>query len=403
MQIIDTTGIAGPSLVTGTRPDGDLMDAHRQWARRPKDHWCMDVEAMLAKCRDDHERSQEGSPMDPKVLRVESTGDGLVLRNTASGGSAGFTHLGFSQIANKLGAPAAYLRTLPPDVVADALNAGLKARGDGLDRNELVPLWTRKRASEIAAGTPSAMLRCVSTTKYARVWNLGLARKLEDYMARNPGWGAAEAFRTAQGQAARAWGEKTALPLAFVGEGEFFAFVVNYERPVEIGGTTLVPGFFLKNSETVTGSIEGVFFFFDFACSNMIVWGAKNVRTVKIRHVGDAERRALFETGELQGELRAQAHASVGDRVESIRRAQRTLVADTKDDVIATLREKFDVTKRDAEAAYTVAETTPRYGDPRSVWGVVQGLTEVSQREEHASERIAKDRQAGKILDKFVF
>lgn len=50
-----------------------------------------------------------------------------------------------------------------------------------------------------------------------------------------------------------------------------------------------------------------------------------------------------------------------------------------------------------------VAEQTPRYGDPRSAWAMVQGLTEVSQRQSHGIDRVNADRAAGKILDKFVF
>lgn len=50
-----------------------------------------------------------------------------------------------------------------------------------------------------------------------------------------------------------------------------------------------------------------------------------------------------------------------------------------------------------------VAEQTPRYGDPRSVWGIVNGLTEVSQKESYGSDRVAADRVAGKVLEKFAF
>lgn len=398
MQIIDATPKA-PDTIIGSRPDGDLMDAHKQWAKRPKEDWCMDVSQMLARTEQMRHRSTEGEPLDLEQVAVIGDGEGLRLRGP-KGGLVTMSYLGFQQLAGRLAAPAGYLRGLPPLLAAQCMNEGIKQRAAHEDARGLVPLWY---GNHDASGKLVPHLRALTTTKYARVWDHALAEKLAGFMERNPGWGAAEAFRTAKGQADRAWGERKALPLAFVGEEGFFAFAVNYERPVEVEGSALVPGFFLRNSETGTGSIEAVFFFFDFACSNMIVWGAKNVRTVKIRHVGDAQKRALADYGEIQSELAAQAEASNLDKIETIRRARRTLVADTKEDVIDRLFRGFDVSKKTVEAAYEVAEQTPRYGDPRSAWGIVNGLTEVSQRAAFGNDRVDADRTAGKILEKFAF
>jgi hypothetical protein len=397
VDIIDATP---RDIIFGSRPDGDLMDAARQYASRPLEDRCLTVEAMVRRTEERYASSREGYPTDPATLRVEATDKGLLLFGSR-GTPAAMSHLGFGQLAQKVGAPASYLRELSPSTAALALNEGLRTRGASLSASELVPLWSLTRGSD---GQAFATLRSLQTTKYARVWDRALARKLESFIERNAGWGPAEAFRKANGDASfKGWGEKKDLPLAFVGEEGFFAFCVNYDRPVDIGGTTLVPGFFLRNSETGTGAIEAVFFFLDFVCCNMIVWGAKNVRTVKIRHVGDAERRALDDYGDVQNELRAQAEGSSLDKVESIRRAQRVLVANTKEDVIDKLFRGFDVSKRTVEAAYEVAEQTPRYGDPRSVWGIVNGLTEVSQKESYGSDRVAADRVAGKVLEKFAF
>jgi hypothetical protein len=399
MQIIDTTASSSTTVQVGTRPNGDLMDAHKQWAKRPKEDWCMDAEQMLERTGKLRHRSHEGKVLDLGRVAVIGDNEGLRLRGP-EGGIATVSHLGFQQLASRVGAPASYLRGLPPLLAAQCMNEGIRARADHEDASGLVPLWY---ANHDEHGKLVPHLRALTTEKYARVWDYSLAQKLAGFMERHRGWGAAEAFRTAKGTADRAWGQRQALPLAFVGEDGFFAFCVNYERPVEVEGSTLVPGFFLRNSETGTAAIEAVFFFFDFACSNMIVWGAKNVRTVKIRHVGQAERRALDDYGEVQTELAAQAEASSLDKIETIKRARRTLVADTKEDVIDRIFRGFDVSKRAVEAAYEVAEQTPRYGDPRSAWAVVNGLTEVSQRASFGADRVDADRTAGKILEKFAF
>jgi len=41
------------------------------------------------------------------------------------------------------------------------------------------------------------------------------------------------------------------------------------------------------------------------------------------------------------------------------------------------------------------AVTAPEAGDPLSVWGIVQGMTRVSQRTSNADERVRVDRMPG--------
>jgi len=49
--------------------------------------------------------------------------------------------------------------------------------------------------------------------------------------------------------------------------------------------------------------------------------------------------------------------------------------------------------------AYERAEATPRYGDPKSAWGMLNGLTEASQHAaEHADKRAAIDAKAARLM-----
>jgi hypothetical protein len=105
----------------------------------------------------------------------------------------------------------------------------------------------------------------------------------------------------------------------------------------------------------------------------------------------------------LATDLSLHANASTKADVEAIQRAQRMLIADTQKDVVTNLFRQYGkqgLGKATIEAAGKVVELTPRYGDPRSVWGMVQGLTEVSQKETHADARMKIDALAGDIMSR---
>ena len=68
----------------------------------------------------------------------------------------------------------------------------------------------------------------------------------------------------------------------------------------------------------------------------------------------------------------------------------------TRDAVIDTVLQRLDVSQKQAEEAYTLAEGYET--NPRSVWGYVQGLTRLSQRTPWQDGRFALDRAASRLL-----
>lgn len=139
-------------------------------------------------------------------------------------------------------------------------------------------------------------------------------------------------------------------------------------------------------------------------CSNVLVWGARNVIEVKVRHTGKARERVIVEDSDVQRAISEYANRSERAEVNRIVKAQHTLVADSKLEVINALyaNRQLALPKSTIAGAIDVAEKTPRYGNPFSVWGIVNGLTEVSQLSTHANERTDIDRAAGKLLDMMV-
>jgi hypothetical protein len=172
------------------------------------------------------------------------------------------------------------------------------------------------------------------------------------------------------------------------------------DRRISARGADVARGFMIWNSEVGDASIGGCAFLYDNICGNFIVWGAKQVREFRFRHVGENRRRAF---GEWEAQVRRFADSSTTDDAERIAKLQTTRIAATKDELLDGLFRQLGVTKDTVATAYQIAERTPRYGDPLSAWGMINGLTEASQLEAHTADRVAIDRAAAKIADRIVF
>jgi hypothetical protein len=376
---------------------GNLDRASRQWAERPADQRFPTLEALLDATRR-HRAEAVEARVHARDLRAEAQGDEVVVVGKA-GRPALLTHYAFGQVASRAGAPASYLRKLSPSLAAECLNEGLKARASSREDDAPEALLLRREAGGMR-------LHAALTESYRRVWNCEVAETLVSLRERQPAWDFPVAHRSAArvtgtGTGEATWGEDTgrAIPVAYASDHDLFVFLTDQQRTIEVDGARLFRGFFVENSEVGAASFRVTLFLYDAVCSNVIVWGVRNVKEVTLRHVGRIRDEVLGEGSRVLPTLAAYAASSAHEQEQQITRAQRTLVADTRDEVISTLLgRRLGLTESALDAAYTIASETPRYGDPRSVWGVVNGLTEYSQRTAHADERIALDRAAGRVM-----
>lgn len=146
---------------------GTITAASRQWAARPADERFTSLDAMQAKL--DHSREWSAARVvSTRALEVRPLAEdprGLVVCGP-SGAPVAPTNWAFGQLAQRAGAPAAYMRNLPAPLAADCLNYGLRSRpiaetGVLLYKN----------------GGP-AELRAVTGPNYGRVWNADIVRAL---------------------------------------------------------------------------------------------------------------------------------------------------------------------------------------------------------------------------------
>lgn len=374
-----------------------LTKASNQWRERPADQRFETLPELLSATQRHMQLAALGTGQ-VNQLQVQANGESICLIGK-SGAIVEPNHWAFGQLCQRAGAPASYLRSLPTSLVVPALQHGLS---QAPDEKGACLLIQKPQTGNVG------IMRAITTEKYKRIWNHEIASALVDLQERQPAWQFPQPFRTVNGSSAKPHGgaQSKQIPIAFASDHDMFVFLCDYEHGIDLGnGNVLARGFFVENSEVGDGSFRLTMFLFDFVCSNILVWGARNVVEVKLNHVGRVRDRVLRHNGEVLQALAAYSNTKASDQRTQILNAQNTVLGKNSEEVLATLfgRKSLQLAKGDIVEAQAVAHATPRYGNPYSVWALVNGLTEVSQRSAHADKRIKLDRAAGEVLQTFAF
>lgn len=382
----------------------NLMAASNQWANRPADERFENLDSLLAAAK--AQRAQAAAATVPaNRLRLEPIGGDLRLVGPTGAGSA-VTNWAFGQVSRLAGAPASYLQTLPADLAAQNVNHGLGR----LDGDSQARLFFAARGNELTA-------RSVTSDQYGRIFNADVVERLQNWLP--AGWQvpparpvydgqpgtrpatAADVTRLGQGSSLSIKiGDPIAPAGLYMGDRDLFIFMVNEELTIDDGTDGgLGRGFFIQNSEVGAGALSITSFLYRMVCGNHIVWGAKAVRSLRIVH---RKGNAINFDRRFAGDLRAYAGASAASEENRIRQAKACRLGDTRDQVIDVIYGKRLLTQKAANAAYDLAVSEAEshgHSDPKTAWGLAQGVTRLSQFEQFAGSRTDLDRAAGKILD----
>lgn len=351
-----------------------LLQATNQWSTRPADQRFRSLGELHAAVQ--HYKDIAAEAERPYVgMRVGQSPEGPTL--VGERGYAKFTHWSFGQLCARVGAPASYLRTLPGELVSRNLNHSLATfRPEDDDMAKLY--FTQNGGLTLAA---------LTSPKYTRIFDADITRRLIRLSEQHPEWQPAPAaFDGSRG--------------LYASDHDLFAFMVDNDRRIfdkdPNGG--LGRGFFVSNSEVGAASFAITTFFYEYVCGNHRVWGAKGVTELRLRHVGKADDRAF---GELEGQLIKYADASASGDEAKVMAMKRMSLGNDKD---AVLDKVFglripELSRKAIEQGYDKAvEHESWYGDPRSVWGLTGGITEVARDMVNADERVKLERAAGKVM-----
>jgi hypothetical protein len=193
----------------------------------------------------------------------------------------------------------------------------------------------------------------------------------------------------------------------YASDHDMFAFLVSPDRVIQDGnGGALMRGIFARNSEVGDSSLVFTFFLMQAVCGNHIVWGAQGVHEIRVRHVGKAPlSRALrgFET-----ELRTYLD-SAPEEERMIAAARKLVLGNTKEEILDAIVKyakghSLPISRKRADEAYEIAcKHESWYGNPRTLWAQVAGLTHGSQVGGYADDRATVDRAAGALLGMVEF
>lgn len=385
----------------------ELFKASHQWATRPADERFATLEEMLA-ATTAYRNSAREAEVKYSDLRVEADGaKNEVLLSGKTGNFARLTNWAFLQLARRVGAPGTWLQTLPATLATQNLNYGLKALSQENPEG---------MANVLLHENGSLIVRSVMSDIYERIWNNDIVSKL--LPLQNHGWRvppARPAFADQPGTRPATEADVCQLkvgsglsievgdPIApaglYASDRDMFVFMINEKARINDGSELgLARGFFVQNNEVGNGSYVVSSFLHRGICGNHIVWGAKNLKEFRIRHVGArAEAKAFHQ---LQYELVRYSNESATDEEAKIASARRFVLGGNREEVIEKVHSLIDLSLKRLFAAYKIAEENEDTdGAPNTAYGFANGLTRLSQQVTNfAGERNEIDRAAGKVL-----
>jgi hypothetical protein len=360
---------------------GTDMRLHHQWATRPDDERYATLAALETAVKIRKNVSVETTTSN---MLVVMDGEDIQLRlsdnidETAE--HCKLTHWSFGQLCRMGGAPADYLRSLPPVLAAPALQWSVEQRTQ--DQPFKVMSITKR-------GVRAPTVRAITSPTYGRVWDLDVVNALKSL---GDEWHVPAASYSGTDP-------KRATTL-YASDRDIFVFLERAE-PVDIGGgQALNRGVMAWNSEVGAASFGLSTFTYDHVCDNRIIWGVSDRIEIRFRHTSGAPARVMSEARPM---LAAYAQDSGTKLLGAVKAARAKSVGKDRESVEEWMRQR-GFTKVQAEAAYAYAERDERKQglNPRSVWGLVQGVTDYAHTIAHTDARTKVERGAGELLDAIV-
>lgn len=398
----------------------NLTQGYDNWRTRPADQRFWTLEEMIDFSRKCKERAGEGVAS-VSQLGVRSGGDvqigsdDMFLDVKGEQGEFRLTSHAFNQLTQRIPKfNQEYVRTLPLELATRCINTGLERV-----ENKEVNIFLHERQSNTSLHPQAYTVRSINSDKYKRIWNVDILERIEGLQSK--GWVVppARPVDSSDPRARRATSEDVLKNQGFWGsihEGDMiapaglyasnvdmFTFMVNENNRIDEGdgGFGISRGFFCWNSEVGNDRCFGLMtFLYRGVCGNHIVWDASEVSEVKIKHYGhQAENEAFMR---MKVFLTKYANESGSKDEMRVKEAKVKLIAGSKDEVLDVLfgKLKIGVSRGRLGEAYDLVdkETRDIDGDPRTVWGMSNGITRVSQSLPFTSERVEMDKAGSKLM-----
>jgi hypothetical protein len=350
----------------------------KQWATRPNDQRFLTVDALYEKVAGRRKECRvENVALD--AMRLITTPDGNGLGLTDGHGTEGMlNHWSFGQLCARAKAPAAYLRSLPAELAAIPLQWSMEKHEAATDEGNDAKIMIRKNGE--------TWVSAITSPTYGRIWDVDVVRAIRDNVDTNvwkvPG-------------ATYAGADPLRATTLYASDRDVFMFLVNEENTIDVEGESLKRGFYVWNSEVGSATFGIATFTYDRVCDNRIIWGQNNFKELTIRHTAGGPHRFVAQA---VPQLAAYLDSDTKQATATIRAAKAKEVGNDRESVLSWMRNR-GFTMPVARKAYDAAQADPRGYNPHTVWGLVQGVTDVAHEVAHTDERTTLEAKAGKLLD----
>jgi hypothetical protein len=362
-----------------------ITRASREWWKRPDDERYLTLDdlyqAILARA---HESRVTTIPNQSLLARGSGDAGGELYLVNEDLGTLDPTHWSLGQLATISRTPARWIRevaTVPtgPAIAAHAINLGLRHLAD----RENVQLMSQP----VASGSPRHELRCLVGPDYGRIYDHEVVRAVLDANEDGRWHVPAASYQTKN--------PKRATTL-YASDRDVFVFLVDEKNPISVKVDGMVRnlfrGFMVWNSEVGHHKFGFMTFLYDFVCDNRMVWGAREIKEISIKHTKNAPDRFAREVRPL---LRAYAEASVLDVEAKLQRAAEMKVGTTDEEVMDWLRRhEF----KEKEGRKIVETAKAEEGGARTVWELVNGGTALARSIPYNDDRVALERRVSGLL-----
>lgn len=379
-----TTSTNARTIDLATNPNQVTRAAQSQWFMRPSDQKFASLDALHAYVDDRRRRSMAydadvmhlGFALNPETKTIDVKAVVKLPNKKGMEITTNPTHYAFGQVCSALSAPAGYFREQlvnRPDIITAALNYGATKHV-----SEGVKMLVVDRKSGV--GVPR--LAAVTSPTYGRIWDADVATMAKRIIDASGG----------RFYAPHDWGkEKRAL---FASDRDVFMFFIDGGSIVDGGGDRdqLHRGFFLWNSEVGSKTFGIATFLFRQVCGNFGIWGAEDVRVLKIRHTSGGPERFVTEAIPA---LEAYTNASAKPLEDAIRRAKaRVLPADTKQFTDFFQKLGFN----GAEIRHAIEFADAEEGQHATLWDMYNGFTAVARHMVFVEAAVDLERRAGALM-----
>jgi hypothetical protein len=389
-----------------------LTIASTQWATRPDDERFLDIDSLIeaVKLRKQFNRqplwSFDSHSKEPIFsLAYSEEENDVPLYATLKGATDRFvfTHHSLGQLATRAGAPAGYIRSLPAPLAAANLSYGLNHNPNARESAKLylVPAFGRNEQGQMEvvrdrSDRPLGEVLAVTGPDYGRVFDMDVALATKRMIDNSGGaWKVPAASYSAT--------DPRRATTLYASKKDVFIFLVDEERTIDVHGRQIKRFIVIFNSEVgdrMLGIMSGSY---DYVCDNRMIWGAKDVNSIKVRHSSGAPERFINEVRPM---LEAYAHSSSLPLEAQIKASAQTPLRLESGKVASTVSEQVKWFQEQGfsgvVAKSAVQLANEEEGDCGSIFDAVQGLTAHARGIPFQDKRTDLETQAGALMAKYA-